>query len=376
MKLYNRHTIPEGVKAQYIGRGTIWGNKFKVGEEYTQEEAALAYRRHLARCLAARDKNAINAVTSILSHEAIVCSCHPRPCHGDCFIEIADIWNNGAVPIPKAIRRWVTENGSFPGPATDGVDHINMYSKAKTKLGKKLTNMSNLPVYIDGAGQFLSMEGYWYWLSTGCRYNELMDMSGFEAKIFGRDKTRVVDPDFKDKIRYALWQRFEQNPTIKSMFVDSTLPFKHYYHYGDSDDTVTYPLFDWITEEIELLRSLYKGEKKACIIAGSRTITDKEVVRAAVEESGFKFDVVVCGKAKGVDTLGEELAKEWGKPVRYFTPLWDIHGKRAGFMRNDEMQKFSHMAVVCIENNSKGSTQMAQSMTDAGKDVYVKELSS
>lgn len=56
------------------------------------------------------------------------------------------------------------------------------------------------------------------------------------------------------------------------------------------------------------------------IIAGSRSITDQSIVDKAVEESGFKIDVVISGGARGVDSLGEDWASRNGKQVDRFLP--------------------------------------------------------
>ena len=56
------------------------------------------------------------------------------------------------------------------------------------------------------------------------------------------------------------------------------------------------------------------------IIAGSRDLTDYNLVKLAVEESGFEIAEVVSGGARGVDRLGERWAKEHGVPIKRFIP--------------------------------------------------------
>lgn len=349
----------------------MWGNSAKVGEGYNQGEAAARYRWVLARLLAARDPATIEKVKALDGVEHIACSCAPRPCHGDCYVEIFSIKNEQNIPLMEAIREWVKVNGYPYGPETDGKDHINAYSKSKSALGKRLTNMAGIPVTIPHEGTFETMEGYWYWLSTGCDHEEFRYVDGFNAKKIGKNMPRTQHPDFKDKIRYALWLRFEQNPTLKENLIKSTLPIVHYYAWNDDDRTVTYPLFDWVTEELSLLRSIYKGELDAVIVAGSRTIESPEAVDKAITESGFKPGVIVSGGAAGPDRLGEAWAKARGIPVRRFIPNWDIEGKGAGFIRNKEMGKFCTKGIVLIEGNSRGSTQMANYLKEIGKPRYV-----
>ena len=85
------------------------------------------------------------------------------------------------------------------------------------------------------------------------------------------------------------------------------------------------------------------------IIAGSRDISDYEIVRQAVMTSGYwkqfgrKIEVV-CGMAKGVDMLGYEFAKKNDLVVHKFPADWLNHGKAAGHIRNREMGIFTKAA--------------------------------
>lgn len=82
------------------------------------------------------------------------------------------------------------------------------------------------------------------------------------------------------------------------------------------------------------------------IIAGSRDISDYEIVRNAVIASGYWKEFgrnieVVCGMARGVDMLGYEFAKKNGLTVHEFPADWRNHGKAAGHVRNAEMGRFA-----------------------------------
>ena len=48
-------------------------------------------------------------------------------------------------------------------PENDGIDHINVYSKGKTVLGRALSNFSYSRIRIPFLGTFLSVEAFWYW---------------------------------------------------------------------------------------------------------------------------------------------------------------------------------------------------------------------
>ena len=110
------------------------------------------------------------------------------------------------------------------------------------------------------------------------------------------------------------------------------------------------------------------------IIAGSRTITDYSIVKKAIEESGFKITEVVCGGAKGVDLLGRDWAFFNVIPVTDFIAKWDLHGKRAGYIRNAEMVKYADALIAVWDGASKGTKHTIDLAIKNGLDYYVKEI--
>jgi len=108
------------------------------------------------------------------------------------------------------------------------------------------------------------------------------------------------------------------------------------------------------------------------IIAGSRTITDYKIVEDAVNESEFNISEVVCGKAKGVDLLGETYGKENNIPIKYFPPDWKTYGKKAGFIRNKMMGDYAHGLIAVWDGESPGTRHMIEYAKKKGLSVFVK----
>ena len=93
------------------------------------------------------------------------------------------------------------------------------------------------------------------------------------------------------------------------------------------------------------------------IIAGSRTIYDINLVVRAIKESGFDITEVVCGEARGIDTLGKKWAKGNDIPVKSFPADWETYGKSAGYKRNVEMAEYAE-ALIAITTGSPGTKHM------------------
>lgn len=147
-------------------------------------------------------------------------------------------------------------------PKLDGVEHINIYSKGKTELGRLLTNFAYAPFTHPEYGSFASVEGFWYWLRNGKQHEELRTMYGFKAKEYGKQFESVGCSTFQEDIKEAIRCKLRQNRNILKMLVDSNLPLEHYYWYGNIDNPKVYdlPQYKWITGEIERIRAVCQKE--------------------------------------------------------------------------------------------------------------------
>ena len=85
------------------------------------------------------------------------------------------------------------------------------------------------------------------------------------------------------------------------------------------------------------------------IIAGSRNFADYAKMRTealrAIREAFNKINksdvTIISGGARGADALGERFAKEFGLNCHIIKADWDKHGKKAGYLRNEQMAEFA-----------------------------------
>lgn len=107
------------------------------------------------------------------------------------------------------------------------------------------------------------------------------------------------------------------------------------------------------------------------IIAGSRAITDFDLVRRAMLESGFPAREIVSGAAPGVDGLGERFARDAELALSRFPAEWKTYGKRAGRLRNAQMAAYADALVAVWDGKSPGTRHMIETMRALGKPVHV-----
>lgn len=80
------------------------------------------------------------------------------------------------------------------------------------------------------------------------------------------------------------------------------------------------------------------------IVAGSRYFSNKEWLYSVLDDYIKSVDgnvEIVSGHCRGADMLGEQYAKDHGIPLVLFPADWGKYGKRAGYIRNNQMAKYA-----------------------------------
>ena len=88
MAVLNKHrdTIPED--AVYIGRGSKWGNPFKITAKNDRDTVCELYKARLLNQIA--DKEITIKELAALHGKDLVCFCAPRRCHGHTLEQFAE----------------------------------------------------------------------------------------------------------------------------------------------------------------------------------------------------------------------------------------------------------------------------------------------
>ena len=76
------HGVPTG--AVYIGRPSIWGNPFVIGNDGTRDEVIAKFEAYILRT------SDLLAQLSKLAGRDVVCWCAPARCHGDVLVRMAN----------------------------------------------------------------------------------------------------------------------------------------------------------------------------------------------------------------------------------------------------------------------------------------------
>jgi len=109
------------------------------------------------------------------------------------------------------------------------------------------------------------------------------------------------------------------------------------------------------------------------IIAGSRTFSDYNFLRTNCDRllSQFSNIEIVSGTAQGADQLGERYARDRGYSVKQFPANWDKFGKKAGYLRNDEMAQYADWLIAFWDGKSRGTKHMIDLGNKMGLNVIM-----
>lgn len=109
------------------------------------------------------------------------------------------------------------------------------------------------------------------------------------------------------------------------------------------------------------------------IVAGGRDFQDYRRLVKILDGIHTKHTIqeVVCGKARGADTLGEDWARVVGVTVAEFPADWDLHGRAAGHIRNRGMGDYATHLIAMWDGRSRGTKGMIEYMQLIGKPYHV-----
>ncbi len=99
------------------------------------------------------------------------------------------------------------------------------------------------------------------------------------------------------------------------------------------------------------------------IIAGGRDFNDYDLLEKTIDMLFVNISeeiVIICGMARGADSLGKRYAKRKGYQVSYFPAEWDKYGKAAGYIRNEQMAQNADALVAFWDGVSKGTKHMIE----------------
>ena len=94
----NKHHAGVPAAAVYIGRGSKWGNPFRIGRDGDRAAVIAKYERWLAD-----QHNLLRALDELRGRD-LVCFCAPKACHGNLLLRLANATREVRVAWWRAVK--------------------------------------------------------------------------------------------------------------------------------------------------------------------------------------------------------------------------------------------------------------------------------
>lgn len=110
------------------------------------------------------------------------------------------------------------------------------------------------------------------------------------------------------------------------------------------------------------------------IVAGSRTVTDYELVKSAIDaliNNGMQIFAIIDGTARGVDVLASRYAVEHGIDNIRVAADWKQYQRGAGKIRNRKMAEMGDFLLALWDGKSSGTKHMIGVANKKGIPVHV-----
>lgn len=103
------------------------------------------------------------------------------------------------------------------------------------------------------------------------------------------------------------------------------------------------------------------------LIVGSRSIENFDLAPYITPD----VDTIVSGGAKGIDTLAERFADTHNLSKIIIKPQYELYGKAAPIIRNQEMVKIADKILVIWDGISRGTAFTVNYAKKMNKDMNV-----
>lgn len=184
----------------------------------------------------------------------------------------------------------------------------------------------------------------------------------------GKVHRYVYDP--VNRVRYVACRKVGNDP--------------HGYRLDDNKVTVTCKKCDPSYEE-PVIEAPEPGTDYRILVCGSRTFADYEFLKRILDlikaekliaKAEGKTFMVIQGEAPGADSMGKQWAGENNLYCECYPADWKQYGKRAGYLRNQQMldEGKPDIVVAFVDKpleESRGTNMMVNLAKKAGVDTLV-----
>ena len=150
---------------------------------------------------------------------------------------------------------------------------------------------------------------------------------------------------------------------------------RKFYIESQDDDSIQIYIFE--NNQKYIINENKTNDEMKVAIVGSRSINDQMFVEYLFRCFTYIFGKptkIISGGARGIDTFAEDFAHTFNIDLQVFKPDWAKYGKKAGFIRNEDIIKNCDICLAIWDGESHGTKHDLELCEQYKKDLVLFNL--
>ena len=147
--------------------------------------------------------------------------------------------------------------------------------------------------------------------------------------------------------------------------------------YIDDQDDNSIQIYTFENDQKYIINENKTTDEMKVAIVGSRSIDDQMFAEYLFRCFTYIFGKptkIISGGAKGIDSFAEDFAHTFNINLQVFKPDWAKYGKKAGFIRNEDIIKNCDICLAIWDGESHGTKHDLELCEQYKKDLVLFNL--
>jgi len=147
--------------------------------------------------------------------------------------------------------------------------------------------------------------------------------------------------------------------------------------YIESQDDDSIQIYTFKDNQKYIINENKTNDEMKVAIVGSRSINDQMFVEYLFRCFTYIFGKptkIISGGARGIDTFAEDFAHNFNIDLQVFKPDWAKYGRKAGFIRNEDIIKNCDICLAIWDGESHGTKHDLELCEQYKKDLVLFNL--
>ena len=147
--------------------------------------------------------------------------------------------------------------------------------------------------------------------------------------------------------------------------------------YIESQDDDSIQIYTFKNNQKYIINENKTNDEMKVAIVGSRSINDQMFVEYLFRCFTYIFGKptkIISGGARGIDAFAEDFANDFNIDLQIFKPDWAKYGKKAGFIRNEDIIKNCDICLAIWDGESHGTKHDLELCEQYKKDLVLFNL--